>query len=171
MRLSSEKSVSSLFEDVLRFTTHVFLRSLIWKWVWLHTLLTHFLSSSLFWGWLSALPGRLKALAPPFQGQRSVLLMMSVSSYASSAFFKTYSFNKHPPNENSVCFMKHINDSTGKCPLFNMNLRAGRQGASFPRLTKIKKGASLIAKLVKNPPAMQETLVRSLGQKDPLEKG
>ena len=31
--------------------------------------------------------------------------------------------------------------------------------------------ASLVAKLVKNPPTMQETLVRSLGQKDSLEKG
>ena len=30
---------------------------------------------------------------------------------------------------------------------------------------------SLIAQLVKNPPAMQETLVRSLGQEDLLEKG
>ena len=28
-----------------------------------------------------------------------------------------------------------------------------------------------IAQLVKNPPAMQETLVRSLGQEDLLEKG
>ena len=32
-------------------------------------------------------------------------------------------------------------------------------------------GASLIGHLVKNPPAMQETLVRFLGQEDPLEKG
>ena len=31
--------------------------------------------------------------------------------------------------------------------------------------------ASLVAQLVKNPPAMQETLVRCLGQEDPLEKG
>ena len=31
--------------------------------------------------------------------------------------------------------------------------------------------ASLIAQLVKNPPAMQETLVQFLGQEDPLEKG
>ena len=31
--------------------------------------------------------------------------------------------------------------------------------------------ASLIAQLVKNPPAMQETWVRSLGWEDPLEKG
>ena len=32
-------------------------------------------------------------------------------------------------------------------------------------------GASLIAQLVKNLPAMQETLVRFLGGKDLLEKG
>ena len=31
--------------------------------------------------------------------------------------------------------------------------------------------ASLIAQLVKNPPAMQETPVRFLGLEDPLEKG
>ena len=31
--------------------------------------------------------------------------------------------------------------------------------------------ASLVAQKVKNPPTMQETWVRSLGQKDPLEKG
>ena len=29
--------------------------------------------------------------------------------------------------------------------------------------------ASLVAQLVKNPPAMQETLVQFLGQEDPLE--
>ena len=31
--------------------------------------------------------------------------------------------------------------------------------------------ASLIAQLVKNPPAMQQTTVRFLGQEDPLKKG
>ena len=31
--------------------------------------------------------------------------------------------------------------------------------------------ASLVTQLVKNPPAMQETWVRSLGREDPLEKG
>ena len=31
--------------------------------------------------------------------------------------------------------------------------------------------ASLVAQLVKNPPAMLETWVRSLGQEDPLGKG
>ena len=32
-------------------------------------------------------------------------------------------------------------------------------------------GASLVAQMVKNLPAMQETWVLSLGQEDPLEKG
>ena len=32
-------------------------------------------------------------------------------------------------------------------------------------------GASLVAQLVKNPPVLQETLVRLLGWDDPLEKG
>ena len=31
--------------------------------------------------------------------------------------------------------------------------------------------ASLVAQLVKNPPAMQETWAQSLGWEDPLEKG
>ena len=31
--------------------------------------------------------------------------------------------------------------------------------------------ASLVTQTVKNPPAMQEALVQSLGQEDPLEKG
>ena len=31
--------------------------------------------------------------------------------------------------------------------------------------------ASLVAQMVKNPPAMWETWVRSLGQEDPLEEG
>ena len=32
-------------------------------------------------------------------------------------------------------------------------------------------GASLVTQMVENLPAMQETQVQSLGQKDPLEKG
>ena len=32
-------------------------------------------------------------------------------------------------------------------------------------------GASLVAQMVKNQPAMQETWVRSLGQEDPPDKG
>ena len=33
------------------------------------------------------------------------------------------------------------------------------------------RSTSLIAQLVKNPPAMQETPVQFLGREDPLEKG
>ena len=36
---------------------------------------------------------------------------------------------------------------------------------------RILMGASLIAQLVKNPPAVLETLVRFLGWEEPLEKG
>ena len=32
-------------------------------------------------------------------------------------------------------------------------------------------GASLVVQMIKNPPAMWETWVRSLGWEDPLEKG
>ena len=35
----------------------------------------------------------------------------------------------------------------------------------------LKTGASLVAQLVKNPPAMRETWLRFLGWEDPLEKG
>ena len=38
-------------------------------------------------------------------------------------------------------------------------------------IRKLKFMDSLIAQLVKNPPAMQETLVQFLGWEDPLEKG
>ena len=38
-------------------------------------------------------------------------------------------------------------------------------------LLQLAPWASLVAQLVKNPPTMQETLVRFLGQEDPLEKG
>ena len=38
-------------------------------------------------------------------------------------------------------------------------------------LLGIVTGASLVAQLVKNPPAVQETQVQSLGWEDPLEEG
>ena len=37
--------------------------------------------------------------------------------------------------------------------------------------TEMHDTAFLMAQLVKNPPAMQETWIRSLGWEDPLEKG
>ena len=39
-----------------------------------------------------------------------------------------------------------------------------------PVIVKVN-GASLVTQMVKNPPAMQETCVRSLGREDPLEEG
>ena len=41
----------------------------------------------------------------------------------------------------------------------------------FFKLISIEYGASLVAQMVKNLPAMQKMRVRSLGQEDPLEKG
>ena len=39
------------------------------------------------------------------------------------------------------------------------------------RVTQTRKRGSLVAQMVKNLPAMQETQIRFLGQEDPLEKG
>ena len=50
----------------------------------------------------------------------------------------------------------------GKLVSFSIQLKASPNDG--PR-------ASLVAQLVKNPPAMQETWVRSLGWEDPLEEG
>ena len=38
-------------------------------------------------------------------------------------------------------------------------------------MNRLFEWVSLVAQLVKNPPAMQETLVQFRGQKDTLEKG
>ena len=45
------------------------------------------------------------------------------------------------------------------------------QAAAFILEAHMLTGASLIAQLVKNPPAMQKIPVRFLGQEDLLEKG
>ena len=46
--------------------------------------------------------------------------------------------------------------------------RSPGEGIGYPLQCSL---ASLVAQLVKNPPAMRETWVRSLGWEDPLEKG
>ena len=46
--------------------------------------------------------------------------------------------------------------------------RSTGEGIAYPLQSS---WVSLVAQLVKNPPAMRETWVRSLGRKDPLEKG
>ena len=45
--------------------------------------------------------------------------------------------------------------------------RSSEEGIGYPLQYS---WASLVAQLVKNPPAMQETLVQSLGWEDPLEQ-
>ena len=52
-------------------------------------------------------------------------------------------------------------------PLMLSLLQHSENTAQFSLL---KKRASLVAQLVKNPPAMQETWVQTLGWEDPLEK-
>ena len=46
--------------------------------------------------------------------------------------------------------------------------RSAGEGTGYPLQYS---WASLVAQLVKNPPAIQETWARSLGWEDPLEKG
>ena len=45
------------------------------------------------------------------------------------------------------------------------------RGPVRKELWEVLLGASLVAQLVKHPPAMRETWVQSLGWEDPLEKG
>ena len=46
-----------------------------------------------------------------------------------------------------------------------------RQCENLANTDNYREVLTLVAQLVKNPPAMQETLVQFLGQEDPLEKG
>ena len=58
---------------------------------------------------------------------------------------------------------------TSICPcLIPGSGRSAGEGIGYPLQYS---WASLVAQLVKNPPVMQETWVRSLGQEDPLEEG
>ena len=51
-------------------------------------------------------------------------------------------------------------------PTFSLKESSAHLGTSF-----FFNGASLVAQLVKKPPAMQETWVQSLAWEDPLKKG
>ena len=62
----------------------------------------------------------------------------------------------------------------GPCGCVGMGWKLGEDGDTMRRNTGDfagGPGASLIAQLVKNPPATWETWVRFLGWEDPLEKG
>ena len=58
--------------------------------------------------------------------------------------------------------------ATGDPSLIPGSGRSPGEGIGYPLQCS---WASLVAQLVKNPPTMRETWVRSLGWEDPLEKG
>ena len=66
---------------------------------------------------------------------------------------ETFTRSSHHPMADCTCTIQH----RGSVAISGIYIRLQR--------------ASLTAQLVKNPPAMQETLVRFLGREDPLEKG
>ena len=58
--------------------------------------------------------------------------------------------------------------SAGDTGIFPVLGRSAGEGIGYPLQYS---GASLVAQLVKNLPAMRDTWVQSLGWEDPLEKG
>ena len=76
-------------------------------------------------------------------------------------WLKVMGFSDSSVGEESAC---HAGD-TSSIPGSG---RSARKGIGYPLQYS---WASLVAQLVKNPPAMQETMVQFLGQEDLLEKG
>ena len=80
-----------------------------------------------------------------------------------------------PPEQRQKFFKGFPGSSAGKAPACNAgdpvlipgSGRSPGEGIGYPLQYS---WASLVAQLVKNPPAMQEILVQSLGLEDPLEK-
>ena len=63
-------------------------------------------------------------------------------------------------------------DSSYHCNFCDVSTWLSRSQWIAYNLSLLRVGwASLVAQLVKNPPAMQETPVQFLGQEDPLKKG
>ena len=75
-------------------------------------------------------------------------------------------------SENSRLWYGILRSRGGSCPTYSIT---GVQTPSPPKCYLLSnffpEGDSLIAQLVKNPPAMKETLVQFLGWEDLLEKG
>ena len=110
---------------------------------------------------------------PPFPSPRGVpgsLQMQSASQWAPpadpsrAAFFElpeTLFLFDGPVGKESAC-------NAGDLGLIPRLGRSAGEGVGYPLQYS---WASLVAQLVKNPPAMWEAWVRSLGWEDPLEKG
>ena len=77
---------------------------------------------------------------------------------------------------NTYYFYFSLSISQEKLNALEIQTRCAASSPRFTLPTKTLKcfipfyGASLVVQLVKNPPTMQETRVRSLGWEDPLEK-
>ena len=65
-------------------------------------------------------------------------------------------------------YVEFLTLSTSECQLV---WRQGLYGGNQVKMRSFRVGPSLVAQLVKNPPAMQEPLVKFLGWEDLLEKG
>ena len=98
-----------------------------------------------------------------FPGVKPVLYKQSL------VFF--FFFSSQPPGDSSVGKESACNaGDSGSIPGLG---RSSREGIGYPLQYSWGSLVAqlLIAQLVKNPPAMGETWVRSLGGEDPLEKG
>ena len=81
-------------------------------------------------------------------------------------FFLPFLFHRELPYESSVG--KESTCKAGDPGSIPGSGRSPGEGIGYPLQYS---WVTLVAQLVKNPPAMQETWIRSLGWEDPLEKG
>ena len=65
----------------------------------------------------------------------------------------------------------NVSTSGPGCSAKSLSTRSIQLGRSYSREISGEQRASLLAQLVKNPPAMRENWVQSLGWQDPMEKG
>ena len=98
------------------------------------------------------------------------MTVIQIGKLLSSWSYKSCKFSSH----------RKFKVSPEVCRLWNpwFNTQPFFQSLNFTQFllllnicTSLNTWASLVAQLVKNPPAMQETWVQSLGWEDPLEKG
>ena len=81
---------------------------------------------------------------------------------------KSYLLNTHVASFPDISFGKESAYNVRDSGSIARSGRSAGEGISYPLQYS---WASLVAQLVKNPPAMWETWVPSLGWEDPLEKG
>ena len=111
-------------------------------------------------------PARLGPPSPPSLGSGSECLLVSKPSPLSVQCYSLLSTLCHPkPTSTPTCHLEWSSFS-----LFYTHKHTHVR-ALICTCTHTKYEAYLIAQLVKNLPAVQETLVQFLGQEDPLEKG